>query len=443
MLLACNLSSPPPPTLMPRATATPLPTIGYATLSPDELPVQATALPPSNAVLLSLLNQVSAEGLMSHVQTLQSLETRHVNSGYTRPGAGVNAARDYISAYFRELEAQSQGRFRVIPHSFNVEWGDVSSTAENVVGYLAGRETGAGVILIGAHYDTISYAIEDGSAYAPGANDNGSGIAALMEVARIMALDPQPPRATVLFAAFSAEEIGREGSKAFINDYIRAYDLPLLAMINLDIVGSSTGADGSINDRVLRVYSEGPNEPASQSRQLARELNLVVSNYMPDFQLEIQDATDREGRFGDHMSFSEVGYPAVRFIEPLEEFNRQHTPNDTLDDVQPNYLSRATQAVLVAAKVLADGPRAPRNVVVRDNGSGERSLVWEPAPEAVSYVVALRYPGSLQYNQYFETSDTNIASEIFRASLLASVAIAGRDEDGLLGPLSIEYTLTN
>lgn len=443
VLLACNLTSPEPPTLVPRATATPPPTIGYATLSPDELPDELTTpLPPSsNASLLNLMNQVSPDRLMAHVQALQNFGTRHVNSTYTSPNSGIGAARTYIANQFKEIEAQSQGRLRLIPHSFPVEWQGVTSTAENIVGYLAGRETGAGVVVVGAHYDSISMDIADGNAYAPGANDNGSGVAAVIELARIMASMPQPPRSTVLFAAFSAEEIGRLGSKLFVRDYVQAYNLEVNAMINLDIIGSSTGPDGSVRDREIRVYSEGPNE--SRPRQLARALNLLTFNYMPDFSLVLLDGADREGRYSDHMSFSEAGYPAIRMIEPLEDIHRQHTARDTIEDVQPNYLARATQAVLVATTALADGPRAPRNVVIRDSGNGMRSLVWEPMPDAVSYVVALRYPGSLQYDQYFETADTNISSEIFTASRLAGIAISGRDANGLLGPLSNEYFITN
>ncbi len=444
VLMACNLSSPQgPPTLVPRSTATPPPTIGFATLSPEELPNQATAAPPTtnNVELVNMINQVSSDQLMTHVLTLQNFGTRHVNSSYNLPDQGIGAARNYITNTFKAIEAESAGRFRVIPHNFPVEFNGVRSTAENVVGYLAGRETGAGVVLIGAHYDSITYDQGDGTAYAPGANDDASGMAALLELARVLASEPEPPRATILFAAFSAEEIGREGSKAFVRDYIQQYNLELFAMINMDIIGSSNGPDGEVRDRELRIFSEGPNE--SPSRQLARALNLIAYNYMPDFTFVMQDAVDREGRYGDHMSFSDAGYPAVRVVEPLEESFRHHTTSDTIDDIQSAYITRVTQALVVGLRALSNGPRPPRNVVVRDNGTAVRSLVWDPSPDAVSYVVALRYPGSLKYDQYFETTDRTIASEIFSSSRIAAVAIAGRDAQGLLGPLSNEFVIVN
>src|SRR5215213_6497696 len=100
LALACNLTTPQPPTLVPRASATPLPTIGYATLSPQELPQQATLIPQSDAVLLNLMNQVQPDRLYAHVDALQRLGTRHVNSSYAIPGGGINAARDYIVQQF-------------------------------------------------------------------------------------------------------------------------------------------------------------------------------------------------------------------------------------------------------------------------------------------------------------------------------------------------------
>jgi hypothetical protein len=99
--------------------------------------------------------------------------------------------------------------------------------------------------------------------------------------------------------------------------------------------------------------------------------------------------------------------------------------------------------VLAALIAMGDGPRAPRNVVIRDNGNGTRTLVWEPVADAKSYVIALRYPGSTVYNQYFETTENSITSEIFTPDRLEGIAISAKDGDGLLGPLSGEYFVVN
>jgi hypothetical protein len=444
VLLACNLGGVPPnATLVPRATQTPPPTIGYATLSPEQVPGQTTALPPqSDATLLNLINRVETDRLLTHVDALQGFGTRHINSPYNVPGSGIGAAREYIWDAFADIRAQyPNSGFSAFEDTFTVDFGGVRSNATNIIGFLPGREVGAGVIVVGAHYDTISIDFEDGSAFSPGANDNASGVAAILETARVMAARPQQPRSSIIFAAFSAEEIGREGSVAFINNYLQPNDIDIIAMINLDIIGSSDSEDGAINDRQIRVFSEGPNN--SPSRQLARALNLITFVHMPTMETVIQDAVDRPERYSDHMSFSNAGYPAIRFIEMNEEINRHHTPRDTMDDIDPTYMTRSTQTVLAALIAMGDGPRAPRNVVIRDNGNGTRTLVWEPVADAKSYVIALRYPGSTVYNQYFETTENSITSEIFTPDRLEGIAISAKDGDGLLGPLSGEYFVVN
>lgn len=444
--MACNLgASGRPPTIVPRASATPIPTIGYATLAPEDLPDAVATVPPPqpDVTMLNLLNQVQSDRLMAHVSALVNMGTRHVNSSYNTPGRGIGAARDYINGQFSNIREQNPN-FAIIEHTFPVNFGETASQASNIVGVLPGREVGAGVVVLGAHYDSISTeAWESGTVNAPGANDNASGMAALIEIARVLSAQPEAPRATVMFIAFSAEEIGREGSQAFVEDYILPNGINPDAMLNMDIIGSGNGPNGEIADRQIRVFSQGPNESAS--RQLARAANLIVFNHVPDMEVIVQDATDREGRYGDHMSFSDVGFPAIRFIEVVEDRERHHTTRDNLDDIQAPYLTRSTRTILAVTMAYSEGPRPPRNVVLRDNGTGLRTLVWEPSPSqgANSYVVALRRPGSLIYDQFFETPDTTVSWEGFIPTNFAGVAVAARDANGLLGPLSTEYFITN
>jgi hypothetical protein len=143
------------------------------------------------------------------------------------------------------------------------------------------------------------------------------------------------------------------------------------------------------------------------------------------------------------MSFSEAGYPAVRFIEMLENPNRNHNNMDTLDGIRASYLMRATQSVLASLAVLADGPRPPRNITLRDDGNGLRTLVWERTSDATSYIVALRRPNSLIYDNYFETSDVFVQWDGFVASRFVGIAISALDSSGLMGPFSAEYTITS
>ncbi|MBC7810960.1 MAG: M20/M25/M40 family metallo-hydrolase [Burkholderiales bacterium] len=434
--MACNLTAERPPTIVPRATDTPLPTIGYATLSPTELPQQvSTPFVPSDASLINLLNQVESDRLFVHVDTLQAFGTRHINSG-TGPTQGINGANNYITSQFEAIGAQSNGNLQIFPQAFEVDWAGVTTMQENIIAIINGNEVGTGAILIGAHYDSVSNDPEDGLAFAPGANDNATGVAAMLEIARIMAL--REHRSTIIFVAFSAEEQGRLGSIAFVREYVQAQQIPLDAVINLDIIGSQTGPNGSINDGEIRLFSAGPNDSAS--RHLAREINLIAFNNVPNMVVTMQDAEDRPERYSDHMSFSNVGYPAVRFIEALEESYRQHTDRDTLDDVQSSYLTDATRTVLAVTTALADGPRPPRNIGLNQNLDNTRTLTWERVPDAASYIIALRRPNSLIYQQ-IEVGETSVTWDRFVSTEFVALALAAKDRSGLMGPLSEEVII--
>jgi hypothetical protein len=250
-------------------------------------------------------------------------------------------------------------------------------------------------------------------------------------------------RATIMFVAFSAEEIDRIGSEAFVEDYLRAEgsSFDVTAMLNMDIIGSSTGTDGGVNDKEVRLYSAEPNE--SRSRQLARALNLIGVRLYPEMKIIVQDTVDREGRYSDHISFSDAGYPAVRFIESLEDFSRQHSDRDTIDDIQAGYLVNATKTILACVTALADGPPPPGNISLRAAANNQRTLVWERVPGALGYIVALRRPESLIFNDYFPLSDISVTWDGFVASSYASLAIASVDENGLIGPLSPEFAITS
>ncbi len=444
VLLACNLTgAPEPPTIVPHASATPPPTIGYATLSPDQYPQEATQLSPisapPDATLLNLMNQVDADRLFETVSTLVNMRTRRVNSPAS-PTTGIDAAANWVLQQFNSIRDQSyQNSFSVLTQDFTINWDNMESTGKNIIGILSGTDIGGGVYVLGAHYDSINYNFNDPNGLAPGADDNATGMAALLEIARIMSQHRH--RATILFVAFSAEEIQRMGSKSFVADYLQANNINVTAMLNMDIIGSSTGPDGSVDAKDLRLYSADPN--GSPSRQLARALNLIGTRMYPQMKIIVQNSVDRPGRYSDHMSFSDAGFPAVRFVESDEEIDREHSERDVIDDVQAGYLVNATQTILACMTALADGPRPPQNISLRANPDGTRTLVWDPSPGAVAYIVALRNPDGLIYSDYFQLSETSETWEGFTADRYTSLAISAVDSSGLMGPLSIEYAIGN
>jgi Zn-dependent M28 family amino/carboxypeptidase len=441
--LACNLGASPdsaPPTLAP-STLLAVPTIGYSTPLPG---MEATAtLPPSTPIattLYSMLDQVDSDRLMLHVASLENVYTRHVNSVGRTDGTGISAAYDYLSAEFDKITTASEGRLiNYSPQPFTMTHAGKPTEQKNLFGVLTGSEAGAGVIVVGAHYDSRTDDLSDGNAYAPGADDNGSGVAAVLELARIMS--QYQPRATVIFALFAGEEEGNWGSSAFLEDYIMPNKVDLQVMINLDTIGSWNDPQGNINDTDIRLFADPAHFP---SRYAGEMIAFIADQNRTTLKVVLQDRIDREGRFGDHKAFSDRGYAAVRFIEALED-----TPNregrDFTQHVEPEYLMKSTQTVLTILVAMANGPRPPdaNNIVVRDNGDGTRRLVWQPIPEASGYVVALRIKDSPVFGQVFNAPGENTAfdCECFTSERYAGLAIAAVSSDGIMGPLSPEYAM--
>jgi leucyl aminopeptidase len=436
--LACNLTSnDKPPTLIPQGPigVPTQATLGYVAPPADASEVTVVAANPSIDIeMFNLVNEVQSDRLMLHISNLVGFHTRHINSLLTSQTEGIGAAANYILRQFEDIRADHPD-FAVFPHTFQGFYNDKQSNQRNIIGILQGTDQNAGVILIGAHYDSRNDDLDDAVGASPGADDNGSGVAAVLELARI--LSQRSHRSTIIFALFSAEEEGRQGSKAFVQDYILHYQIPLIAMINIDTIGSWNAPDGTINDRDIRAFSTGPND--SLARQLARMANFFSYYHALSLTIQVQDRMDREGRYGDHESFTEANYPAIRFIEALED-----TPNrdskDNYNGVEAAYLVDATKTILGVVTALADGLRPPRNVVLRDSGDGSQTLVWEPVDGAARYVVALRRPNSLIYDQHFITLGAT-SGAWSGWSAYEAVAIAAEDANGLVGPFSLEYKI--
>ncbi len=378
----------------------------------------------------NLVNQVEVDRLMSHVDALQNFYTRHINSDTLSDTRGIGAARRYIERQFKDI-AQQGGNLYVFPHTFDVTYNKIQTQQENIVAVVQGTEPGGGTLIIGAHYDSNGLPdLSSGAVYAPGANDNGTGVAALIEMARIMS--QRPHRSSIMFVAFSGEEEGRLGSTAFAN-YLVNQRIDVFAMINIDTIGNQDDGKGNVNSTELRIFSSPPND--TPDRQLGRMAEFLGFTQGLDMKLAVQDRMDRENRFGDHQSFTEKGIPAIRFIQAFEE-KVNADPTDTIQFIEPAYYRRAVQSILLVISSLADGPRPPRNLSLREANS---QLVWEPVPDAVSYIVALRFQGSLSYNQQFEVQGT--AAGPFSFGSYEGVAVAARGPDGLVGPLSPELKI--
>ncbi len=439
-VMACNLTGPPPPTVPPRLpTSTPQATIGISTQVPIELPGGIQAEAPTDPGIDTLMRQIDTDRLMQHTRTLYEFESRFVNSTQNSATKGIGAARQYIHDIFASYSAQAGGRLMVWDHPFTLSWEDQETLQHNVVATLQGTEAGAGVIIVAGHYDSVAYDA-DSSLFAPGADDNGTGIAAMLEIARIMSQTPH--RATIIFVAFSAEEVGRLGSLRFIDEYLKAYDIDVRAVLTLDTIGNIYGPNNEVNDHQMRVFSD--DQYNSPSRQLSRIMNLIATTYVPDMQVVVQAAGDREGRWGDHLSFTSRGYPAIRMIEAIQDPARQNNTLDTMEIINPSYLTRTTKVALATLATLADGLQPPSNISVRSspNDPSNHTLVWSPVEGAAGYIIALRQPNALTYNQILNVNAANsLTWSGFTPDRFETVAIAAVDTAGRWGPFSPEYSL--
>ena len=441
---ACSFGSPPPPTLQVHE-----PTLTPTQPRPDtatpSLPATTSAALPINPNLSAALALIQPDSLILTVSTLVDMHTRHVLSSSTKLAKGIAGARDWLLAEFTEIRTSNPKQpINVWTQDVRYSWNNKNIDSQNVVIVLQGTDVGAGVVLVGAHYDSITTNFLNGQTSAPGADENGSGIAALLESARIFA--PQSHRATIMFVAFTGEETGRQGSRAFVKSYLQAQNPPidLRAMINLDTIGSEIGPNGDVDPRTLRIFSAEPND--SPSRQLARQLALTIKTYLNDVDPVIQSAEERSGQWSDHQSFREAGYPAIRFIQGLEDVSRQRTPRDTLDNIQPGYLMRVTRAALVSVATLADGPKPPTDLTLRPkpDDPATQTLIWTPVQDAAKYLITLRQAPSLYYDQIF-TVEASPTPELSWTGFnrFATVAIASIDTTGQMGPLSPEVSIAS
>ena len=354
----------------------------------------ATAMDPQVA---SLVEQVSPESLREYLTRLVSFETRHTLSTLTpREGWGITAARDYL------LETLSATSPRLVASldCYQVAAGErIPQEVEicNVLALLPGRSQRR--IYVSGHYDSVALQ-EDGTFDwnrfdnpAPGANDDGSGTALTLELARVLSGSGIQFDATLVFIAFAGEEQGLLGSSLHAAA-MRDAGVVIDAVFNNDIVGNVEGGGGALDRGSVRVFAEGLDD--SPSHALLRHVRRAAEVYVPSHAVRALSRRDRFGRGGDQTSFTRLGYPAVRFTEARENFSRQHVSADTLAGVDFDYLAQNARVNLAAVATLALAPSAP--IVVEEQllmlGRGpsgyDAHLRWQRSPGAAGYRVVWR-----------------------------------------------------
>lgn len=357
----------------------------------------AQSSPVTDPRIEGVLQEISPDRMAEYLRALTDLDTRHSMSLGEGPRRGVEPAREYILETFRGFSDRLTADLDcyTIPAQGRIP-GEVELC--NVVAILPGRSDRR--IYVSGHYDTVARRADTGSFDwdrwdnpAPGANDDGSGTVLTMELARVLSQSGINFDATLVFAALVAEEEGLVGATLHAQKAARD-SIRIDGVFNNDIIGNSVGGNGILDSRTVRVFSEGPED--SMSRQMARFIRRWAAPYVPGHEVRLIAREDRFGRGGDHTAFNRLGYAGVRFSESRENYSRQHTPEDTFDGVDFEYLARNARVNAAAVATVALAPPAPiidmgRGPLLSRGQSGYAAhMRWQESAGAVGYRIVWR-----------------------------------------------------
>lgn len=368
------------------------------------------------------LNEISAQQVKADIEKLVGFKTRSTISAQDAAsiaaGQGVGAAREWIKSEFERYSQDCGGCLEVKTDSFTQPVSErvaAPTVITNVYAVLKGTnpEDAKQIVMVTGHYDSRNSRNENVTDAAPGANDDGSGTSVSLECARVLSKLKFP--GTIIFLTVAGEEQGLYGSKHFA-EYAKSQGWDIAAVLNNDIVGGDK-SDGQ-NPKVVRVFSESipdgateaqlrmirglGGESDSASRELARYIAQTARAYQSEVSPLLEFRRDRFLRGGDHISFNEEGFAAVRFTEYRENFNRQHqnvrTENgieygDLPRYVDYDYVSNVARLNAATLAELASAPGAPKNVRIETKELvNDSTLVWEPPADgrATGYEVLWR-----------------------------------------------------
>ena len=372
--------------------------------------IAATPAPSPDAKLKSLTAQVSTADLKRTLDKLVSFGTRHTLSSQTDPNRGIGAAQNWTESEFRRYSAACGNCLEVrrISDTFTGARIPTPTKITDVFAIQRGTERPNDVVIITAHIDSRVTDPLNSTADAPGANDDGSGVAAIMEAARILSKHKFP--GTIIYAPLPGEEQGLYGAKV-LAAYAKAQGWNVVADINNDMIGNACGSDGLCDSTHIRIFSEGPRwqghealaaqqrsmggENDSPSRNLSRFFAGLASRMKLGLEVRQMWRNDRFGRGGDHTEFLNAGFPAVRFIEAIENYDRQHQDlrtekgkkyGDTIEGISFPYLTKTTKLNVAALAAIASAPPPPEPKV-EGAVSTDTILTWPQSIEAAAFRV--------------------------------------------------------
>ncbi len=348
---------------------------------------------------------VSEARLRADVERLVAFGTRHTLSVQDDPKRGIGAARRWAESDLRKTSKACGGCLEIVLPETMISGDRVPKPTRlvNVVAIQRGTERPNEVVIVQGHIDSRVTDVMNAAADAPGANDDGSGTALVLEAARVLSKQRFPT--TIVYAVLSGEEQGLFGGR-LLAEYAKARGWTVKAVLNNDIVGNSCGSDGLCDPGNVRVFSEGPRSDGDDKLRAAarrfggendspsRNLSRFVAG-LDGAALTVREVwrSDRMGRGGDHLPFLEAGYPAIRFSVAIEDYEHQHqdlrTENgvkfgDTIDEMDFPYLAKVTALNVKALGALARAPM-PAALQVQGAVATSTALNWAPVPGADWY----------------------------------------------------------
>jgi Peptidase family M28 len=382
--------------------------------------------PPRNTEVDAMLNAIRAESIEARIRKLVSFHTRHTLSRTDSDTEGIGAARRWIKSELDACSRAAGGRLQVALDSFIQQPARrVPQSVEivNVVATLPGAraESAKRIYVVSGHYDSMPGDVMDPKSPAPGANDDASGVAALMEMACVMAFHRYD--ATLVFMAVAGEEQGLLGSTHWAEEAKRK-GLDIAGMISNDIIGSPTGPDGQRYDRRVRLFASGlpalinskspelaeiarsGGENDTPTHELGRFLKDAAERYVPGMTVDLIPRPDRFLRGSDHLPFLERGYAAVRFVEPVEDYRHQHQ-NVRLENgvqigdlpkfVDFEYIANVARVNAAGLATLALAPAVPREAGIEvARLENDTTLRWRAneEPDLAGYRIVWREVGA-------------------------------------------------
>jgi Zn-dependent M28 family amino/carboxypeptidase len=409
----------------------------------------AQALRPAPRDVTATLGAVEPARMRGTIDKLVSFGTRHTLSDTQSPTRGIGAARTWLK---EELARSSALQVSFDAHALAADGARVPRDIElvNVVAVLPGAmpEAQARRYYVVGHFDSRVVDVMDAASDAPGANDDASGVAVVLEAARVMAKGRYD--ATLVFLATAGEEQGLYGAKLHAKA-ARAASLDVRGVLNDDIVGDPSGPSGKRHDAEIRVFSEGlpvggdvaeirklAAEGDSPSRQLARYVAEVAAQHALAVKPMLVLRPDRFLRGGDHLAFNEVGYPAVRFTTVEETYTRQHAPADLPGAVDAAYLANVARVNIAALAHLANAPRPPEaaRIVTAELGN-DVVLRWSacPEPDVRGYEIVWRSTTSAAWEHGKDVGNV-VEARLPMSKDDFFFGVRAYDKDGYVSPVS-------